>query len=880
MNPGLLTFWGKARPTSDATTGFHPALLHCIDVAAAAEALREEGFARGLGKLTPALAFLAGLHDIGKFTRGFQQICPELWPAGTFGEISPVSSPRHDTTGYWLLRLHCGSVLDAVFPGTGPQARAALLQAIGGHHGSPPILPPDQDDDPYPTGLCPKSAAAAKSVAETLAVLFQPPAIASISTAEACHLSWRLAGVVTLADWLGSGSHFPYFDTSGGINLDIYFREHAMPHARAALVEAGLRAAKGRPFGGVRGLFPKIITPSPSQAWAEKVDLGTGPIMALIEDVTGSGKTEAALTLAHRLIANQLADGLFVALPTMATAGAMFERLADSYRGLFTHDTVPSLAMAHGRAKLDVRFTETILPDSVGFDVSDQAISSSSQCTAWLADGGRKALLAQVGVGTVDQALLAVLPVRHAALRQLGLARKVLIVDEVHAYDHYMRMELAALLRMHASGGGSAILLSATLTQALRGQLLAAFTDGLGASKTEVTSKDYPLVTLASASGLTEAPCLMRDNFARVIPVRRLEDASRAVLAIAEAVAQGAAVAWIRNTVDDAIAGQEELSIAGVNATVFHARFAMADRLRIESLVLGQFGKASTSRAGAIVATQVIEMSLDLDFDLIVTDMAPADMVIQRAGRLWRHPDRKDRPAFMAPELLLVGPDPVSDPLSNWLSAALPGTAAIYPAPLVWRSARALLQAGVIDTPGNVRALVEAAYDEAGSIPDGLERAEQKRVADRYTATALAQMNVLSFEKGYSTVAGAWGSDTRTPTRLEDEPTVTLRLAKLDAAGRVVPWAQDLSMNNAWALSEVRVAARRVMEVVIAAAARSAADAARAMWGRWERDAVVEIKLVLLVPDGEVWRAEVLDARMEQRSLFYCSVLGLRWTRA
>jgi len=176
--------------------------------------------------------------------------------------------------------------------------------------------------------------------------------------------------------------------------------------------------------------------------------------------------------------------------------------------------------------------------------------------------------------------------------------------------------------------------------------------------------------------------------------------------------------------------------------------------------------------------------------------------------------------------------------------------------------------------------LVEAAYDEAGAIPDGLERAEQKRVADRYTATALAQMNVLSFEKGYSTVAGAWGSDTRTPTRLEDEPTVTLRLAKLDAAGRVVPWAQDLAMNNAWALSEVRVAARRVKDVVIAATARSAADAARAMWGRWERDAVVEFKLVLLVPDGEVWRAEVLDARMEQRSLFYCSVLGLRWARA
>jgi CRISPR-associated endonuclease/helicase Cas3 len=591
------------------------------------------------------------------------------------------------------------------------------------------------------------------------------------------------------------------------------------------------------------------------QAWAELAPLPEGPVLAVIEDLTGGGKTEAAMTLVHRLIADGRASGVFVALPTMATANAMFARLADSYRRLFDPAANPSLALAHGRAMLDSRFRDTIAPDpdvraagAEGRSPTDPADEpAEAQCAAWLAEDRRRSLQAQVGVGTLDQALLAVLPVRHAPLRQQGLAGKVLVIDEAHAFDAYMQHEMLALLRFHAALGGSAVLLSATLPQALRQKLADAFRQGLRLPAVPLQEQRYPLATLVSQAETAETPCAVREGLARQVAVSRLEDAGAAIDRVVAAAEAGAAVAWVRNTVDDAIDAAAALRARGLAPLLFHARFAMIDRLAIEAEVLHRFGRDSrpAERKCVLVATQVIEQSLDLDFDLLCTDLAPADLLIQRAGRLWRHAER-ERP-LAAPELLVISPEPVATPGARWIKDVLPGTAAVYDDPaLLWRSARAVFERGVIVTPEDMRPLIEQAADRDSpdAIPPALAAASDRAHGARLSQAGIAAQNVLDVWQGYDRNAGLWEPDLATPTRLQDRPQVTLRLARLEA-GAVVPYARDPDLRRAWALSEVGIAAHRITSCPPPAGLPVAVDAARAGWGRWERESPLMLCAVL-----------------------------------
>lgn len=862
----ILAFWGKARPYGGAAMA-HPAALHCLDVAAAASALAP-GFARSLAPdLAAHLPLLAALHDIGKFSRAFQAQAPEHWPADVLGPLGPAWPFRHDQIGLWLL---AEPLADDLAPLFGAAPSRPLLAALAGHHGRPAA-----EEEPPEGAVGAAAIAGARAFVHSLLQLFAPAGLARRRAAQAAADSWALAGVLALADWLGSSqAHFPYVPATEVTSLADYWHRHALPRATAAVAASGMAAGRPAAWGGMRRVFPAIAAPTPVQRWAETAPLPAGPVLAVIEDATGSGKTEAAITLAHRILADGRAHGIFVGLPTMATAGAMYRRLAGAYRALFADDARPSLALAHGQARLDTMFAASILRDEPPADeLGDGAEPAGAQCAAWLAEESRRALFAQVVVGTIDQALLSVLPVRHAPLRQAALADKVLILDEVHAYDAYVVEGIKALLARCAAMGGSAILLSATLPRQLREELLGAFAAGLPTPQAVA----YPLVTLAGGGGLSETPCPLREGMARCVALQRLDDATAAVRAIAEGAAAGAAVAWVRNTVDDAIAAHALLRAAGIDASLFHARFAMADRLRIEQDVLARFGKDGTNRAHVLVATQVVEQSLDLDFDLMVSDLAPADLVIQRAGRLWRH--RRDARPVDGPRLMLLSPAPDEDPPPDWL-AQHRGTAAIYPPWLLWQSARALFGAGAIDTPGNVRDLVEAAYRDGIDAPAAMQRHVNRYQGEGFSKAAIAQMNVLKFDKGYTLAAAEgsayWQPDVRTPTRLENVPQVTLRLA-VARDGAVVPYADDADPSRAWALSEVRVAAHRVADAPVPAALAAAAEAARASWGRWEREATAQVKLVVLQPAAEAWQAAVVDGRGVAGVLAYGPTTGIRF---
>jgi CRISPR-associated endonuclease/helicase Cas3 len=465
---------------------------------------------------------------------------------------------------------------------------------------------------------------------------------------------------------------------------------------------------------------------------------------------------------------------------------------------------------------------------------------------------------------------MAVLPTRHSPLRLLGLSQRVLVVDEAHAYDAYMKEELQCLLTFHSALGGSAIVLSATLTSRQRAQINSAFLAGVGVVAEPDGAVAYPLATLASAAGVRAEPCKMAPELRRRVGVERASDQAAVTAAVTGAAQAGAAVAWVRNAVDDAIEAHARLSAAGLEPLLFHARFAMGDRLDIERQVLDRFGRNSTreERKGRVlVATQVIEQSLDLDFDLLVTDLAPADLVIQRAGRLWRHP-RGPRP-ISGPRLLLLTPEPVDDPPAGWLGGELRRTGFVYPDhALLWRSARALLGTGAIETPSGIRPLVEAAYDRDApdAIPPGLAPASGRAEGAEIAAAGIAWQNLLRLEEPYDRDAGLWEPDVRTPTRL-GEARVVFRLARNDA-GTIVPWYPHDDLRRAWALSEVSVRATRLKGAVEDAVVA----ALKTQWPAWDR----EIPVLFLRPgaDGR-WTGEGKDPRDKQLPVTYDTARGL-----
>jgi CRISPR-associated endonuclease/helicase Cas3 len=830
----LIALWGKANPRAQGGPQSHPLVFHCLDVAAVAERLLHiyPAIHMDIVRACSApqdcaqrlLVRLAGLHDIGKAIIGFQAKQAMLFPATYASASDPPPLGDHVLGGFHLLRdRRLAPSMRRLIDGFESADWTPLLIAVAAHHGRPL----DASRRAPPLQQCEISAAA--ELVCVLESLTPGPAFSgAMDEALAARMAMRVAGLVNLADWIGSNQDaFPY---TAPMDIGAYWRECAQPRAREALARAGLARAPASPRFSMEA-FAHIETPSPLQAWARDVALPSGaPVLALLEDATGAGKTEAALILAHRLMAAGAAAGLYIALPTMATANAMYARLGAVYRNLFAPDARPSLALAHGAASLHPGFHTSVVDVGAvepGYSAIDDETASAA-CAAWIADDRRRAFFAHVGVGTIDQAFLAVLPSKFAALRQLGLSGSLLVVDEAHAYDAYEREELSALLRIHAANGGSAIVMSATLPMAMRDALVRAFRQGCGTlagrAPSGVKSLAYPLATLVAGERVDEERVKMRPDRCTRIEVERLGDEACAIARIVEAAQAGACAAWIRNTVDDCLDAAARLAEAGVAPLVYHARFAMSDRQAIEARVVATFGKNSDpgARAGKVlVATQVVEQSIDVDFDLLVSDLAPIDLLLQRAGRLWRHPKRAR--ALAAPRMLIVSPDPEGAVDAAWLTRLFPRGAHVYPDhALLWLTAKTLFDAGAVRAPLDMRSFVEAVYAPAAleRAPAALQARRLRADGEARAAASLARQNVLDFENPYAWSAG-WSADAVTPTRL-GAPRTVLRLARWEG-GALLPWADVASpggvrdVARAWALSEVSAPAWRI-------AGRAAAD--------------------------------------------------------
>ncbi len=839
-----LWLWAKTSG-NESSPDWHPLAYHLLDVAAVAEVLIEDDrflaeFADhqgiDLAALKRAVVLLVGLHDIGKACDGFQAKSPVHWPARLGAAMPNAKADRYEddhkrmTAFYLRPQTNDGSILKPLFPNMRRNAPRALADCIAGHHGGPILL---KDLDQVRVSALFQDAAA--TLTDDMAALLAPDTHILHSFSDKplrAAFCWWLSALLPVADWIGSKDiWFPFRPPD--MPLENYWTEIARPSAQRALAKATLLPAEIAPAGGHRTLAG-IRRLSPLQRWADTVGLPkTGPVLIIIEDATGAGKTEAAFLLAHRMMEQGLASGFYMAMPTMATANAMYDRMKDIYRRFVADDARPSLILAHGKAGLNSDFAQTLEavqsptanPDSVdGF------------CSAWLSDNRRKALLAQFGAGTIDQALLAVLSARYQSLRLYGLSGKVLVLDEVHAYDAFVAKQMEQLIAFVSMFGGSVILLSATLPTETRQKLCNAFARGLvwrhgdlsaeGERGPALASTAYPQATLVHDDHALEQALSLRDGTARTVQVERVGTLTKAECLAIDQAKRGAAVAIIRSTVADVQATAARLREAVGDALpvdMFHARFLVEDRLAIERNCLKRFGKdaeASDRRGRILVTSQVIEQSLDVDFDCLITDLAPVDLLVQRAGRLWRHEHRNaDRPV-PGPVLHVISPPPSPNADETWLDAELPLAAYIYNTAVLWQSATVLFEAGQIETRtlppgtppdgGHVRALVEAVYGNSMDLrlPDGLRDCFAMNTGADAAERGFANQQLLDPHRMYTAYVEQFEDEGRVMTRL-DSGNETIRLA-IRQDGRLVPAATalDNTIPKRWDFSELSVTKR------------------------------------------------------------------------
>lgn len=920
--PAYFRYWGKANPNYPGEPKWHPLVYHCLDVAAVGHALliqRPEMLRRftestGLDAMTcrHLLVLFLGLHDIGKFSETFQNLRPDLFERLQGRKSDRTYSVRHDSLGnllwsdyLWLSfkdRMSSNLPEFADYADWWQEIFGWFAKAYTGHHGAPPRLT-------GPNNLCltasryfsPDEKSAAKEFLRDFGrvLIGNCGSISGLSSPIQIYesiqkASWLMAGFAVLCDWIGSNGNWFKF-SERPMPMDEYWQKLAVPQTERAIQEAGIGPSLPRQFANpFSELFPAIKEPTPLQRHVIECSVAGSPQLFILEDVTGSGKTEAAILLAQRLMAKGQGNGLYFALPTMATSNAMYERVATTYRSLFTDNSSPSLVLAHGVRHLSKSFLHSI----AGNDNSQQLYGNDdetavAQCASWLADNRKKALLADVGVGTIDQALLAILPSRFQSLRLFGLVGHILIVDEVHAYDPYMNKLLQTLLSFHAALGGSAILLSATLPMQVRQELVASFARGLGmASILRVASHDYPLAThLSRDGGCTETPVAAFLQRKTSVAVKIIPESTEVECLIISAVEQGKCVCWIRNTVHDALTALESLrtKISADRIMLFHARFAMGDRLDIETKAFASFSKkgGENERHGKIlIATQVVEQSLDLDFDLLISDLAPMDLLIQRAGRLHRHlrdergnllPLDAEADQREAPVFVIHGPLPEDDAGGNWFKSAFPKAAFVYPSHgCLWLTARLLCQKGVLRMPDDARELIEAAYSDKADelIPATLRKRDFDAKGKWNAERSLAGINELKLGQGYEATPNQWLEDMRTPTRLGDTES-TVRLARWDGK-TLTPWYVDGDFP--WDMSQVSL-----RSAFVHAEAEHSDPALRAEIERLKPKLPDNGKWSILVPlssaaDG-IWRGKAVDKNGRAVVLSYNPAIGVTITQ-
>ena len=725
-------------------------------------------------------SWVAGVHDIGKCTPAFSVQVPGLddrmKEAGLIHEpVDPLERRKvpHALAGHlilenWLMDGH----------GWDLEPAEALASVVGAHHGIPPTAAALGQDYYGHEHLLGEDEAWSATRHELLELVTRRTGAAALLPRWARH-RWsqpflvELSGLLIVSDWIASTeAYFPLLSLQDdGARL-------LAPDAHALRAATGLSRleipAPWRPRD--EGTAPDCLLTSrfnlPDDARATDVQVRALqaartmdlPGMLIVQESTGGGKTEAALMAAEVLAARTRRSGILFALPTQATTDAMFSRELDWLENIeeaYTDEGAPSefaAQLLHGRSRLnkeaqllrrrgyeirdrllgslDDSTGETPRPIGIGWDEEEARTGRAADSEdgrradlailAWFS-GRKKSMLSDFVVTTVDHLLFGAMRSPHLAMRHLGLSRKVVIVDEVHSYSTYMNVYLDRVLTWLAAYGVPVVLLSATLSEARCTAMVDAYRRGLRLAAGErVPRRPDPQVVH------TPFPCLVTASAQRteVVPTAsgrrstvRLERLGRDDLVplLEGALADGGCALIVRNTVRRAQETYELLRERfGEDVGLNHSRFTVGDRLAKDKDLLDRFGPPRAARRrphrAIVVATQVVEQSLDVDFDLLVTDLAPIDLVLQRMGRLHRH--ERPRPPRLAEPTCWI--DWLPSPASSEPSLE-PGAKTIYGEQDMLMSAAALDRvingSGAVTVPDDVHDLIEAVYGPDAPVP-------------------------------------------------------------------------------------------------------------------------------------------------------------------
>lgn len=782
LSDAARSVWGKTDRTGTSPVGWLPLWRHLADAAGVAARLWDDWLSPTVRRLIAAelpggdtdgrilATWLAGVHDIGKATPAFAIQAPyyadRMHERGLTFNTGLIKADRrlapHATAGHVVL---ANWLQEQGWPDPHPYA-----VVVGGHHGAPPT-----DEQlagvmvrPHLLGDSPWTAAQDEllhwmtdrcGVTDRLAWWRDAPLTPAVQAA--------FTGLVVVADWIASNEeYFPYLlHRPDADRLRVGWQTVDLPMpwqpAPAPSDVDHLFAA--------RFALPAGATPRPVQRTvANLAETMPAPGMMIVEAAMGEGKTEAAFAAVEILARRADASGCYLALPTRATSDAMFGRMLSWLQRL--PDARPDrsdreVQLAHGKAALNPEYDRlryTSLPSGIGVDEGGSEIGVHT----WLA-GRKRALLSGFVVGTIDQLLFAALRSKHLVLRHLGLAGKVVVIDEAHAYDVFMGRFLDRALEWLGSYGAPVIVLSATLPARRRAELMQPYDRGRLGSPPKLTWRDrgktppdpyaelrddrrYPLVTVSTDQrGAVAVTCAESGRSTDVQMYRLADDPAALAELLRERLAEGGCALVVRNTVARVQQTASDLRAAlgpDVPISVAHSRFMAVDRAAKDRWLREAFGPPGSGERPhrqVVVASQVAEQSLDIDFDLLVTDLAPVDLVLQRIGRLHRHP-RPDRPAAVSEATCwITGVDWTTEP-----PTAVGGSRRVYQNAMLLRSAAVLLphlDGQVLRLPADIAPLTQTAYGDTPVGPPSWQAEMDKAQQQMAETHATKQMEADKF---------------------------------------------------------------------------------------------------------------------------------------